>query len=523
MLVDDFLERSASRYPRKTAVVCGDERVTYVELEEASNRLAQALTQGGVCHGDRVAVLLDNSVAATAAVFGILKAGGAFVVINPSTKVGKLEFILHDCTPSSLIIGKRYLTSHQAAISRAGSLRCVVVCGRDHPNTTITAPAVIDLEKDLPAFSPFRPAPRGIDVDLAALIYTSGSTGIPKAVAVSHLNMTSAARSITAYLENVAEDVILNVLPLSFDYGLYQLLMSVRTGATLVLERSFAYPFRIVERIQQEGVTGFPGVPTTFALLLQMQAVEPRRLDSVRYVTNTAAALPPAHIPLLKGLFRNAKIFLMYGLTECKRVSFLHPAELERRPTSVGKPMPNVHAIVVDDDGEQAPPGVVGELVVRGSNVMMGYWNRPDDTDRVVRPGRFPWERVLYTGDLFTTDEDGYLYFVCRKDDIIKCRGEKVSPREVEAVLRELEQIREVAVVGVDDAILGQAVKAIVVTAGGSALSREEILAHCARRLESFMVPRDIEFRDALPRTEVGKICRRELLHQPGPPRGEAR
>jgi len=308
------------------------------------------------------------------------------------------------------------------------------------------------------------------------------------------------------------------VLPLSFDYGLYQLLMSVKVGATLVLEKSFAYPFKIIEKIQEERVTGFPGVPTIFAMLLQMRDVEPERFDSVRYVTNTAAALPPAHMVALGNLFKKARIYSMYGLTECKRVSYLPPEDLERRPASVGKGMSNEQVSVVDEDGNRVPPGVVGELVVRGSNVMMGYWDRPEETAMVLRPGRFPWEKVLYTGDLFTMDEDGYLYFVSRKDDIIKSRGEKVSPREVEGIIHELAAVREAVVVGVPDPILGQAVKAFVVLVEGAEITEKEIIFHCAGRLENLMVPSEIEFRDSLPKTASGKIDRKPLQETPDLP-----
>jgi amino acid adenylation domain-containing protein len=475
-----------------------------------SNRLAQALIDAGVRNGDRVAVFLDNDIEAAVSIFGALKAGGAFVVINPTTKPEKLEFILNDCAAKALIVGAKHVASHIIAISRVDSMSCVVICG-ECAVPQVFSKRMVGFDETLASFPASCPTKRSIDVDLAALIYTSGSTGSPKGVAVSHLNVVSAANSITGYLGSVAEDIVINVLPLSFDYGLYQLLMSVKMGSTLVLEKSFTYPFRIVEMIQKEHVTGFPGVPTVFALLLQMGDLQPERFDSVRYITNTAAALPPPHITRLKGLFRNAEIFSMYGLTECKRVSYLESGELEKRPTSVGKAIPNVHVAVVDQDGNSLPPGVVGELVVRGTNVMVGYWNRPEETAIAIRPGRFPWERVLYTGDLFTMDEDGFLFFVSRKDDIIKSRGEKVSPREVEDVILELSGLNEAAVVGVSDPILGQAVKAFVVREKNSEVTEKEIICHCASRLENFMVPREIEFRIALPKTATGKIQRKGL------------
>jgi acyl-CoA synthetase (AMP-forming)/AMP-acid ligase II len=229
---------------------------------------------------------------------------------------------------------------------------------------------------------------------------------------------------------------------------------------------------------------------------------------ALRYITNTAAALPPAHIARLQELFPATRIFSMYGLTECKRCTYLPPEELPRRPGSVGIAIPGTEAYVVDEQGRRAPPGAVGELVIRGAHVMKGYWADPQATERVLRAGPFPWEKVLHTGDLFRTDEDGYLYFVGRKDDIIKSRGEKVSPKEVENVLYELPGLREAAVVGVPDPVLGMAIKAVVVTDPDYALSERDVIRHCAARLEDFMVPKTVEFRASLPKSDNGKISR---------------
>jgi len=420
-------------------------------------------------------------------------------MINPATKPEKLAYLLNDCGATRIITTAGHVVW-------PGGVHCAPV--------EAAAPAgtpPIDFARDLPRYPETAPRRRCIDIDLAAIIYTSGSTGRPKGVAVSHLNMISAANSVTEYLENTADDVILNVLPMSFGYGLYQVLMSAKVGATVVLEQSFAFPHRVLEHVQQERVTGFPGVPTVFAILLQLKGLNPERLDSVRYVTSAGAALPPAHIPRLQQLFRSARIYSMYGITECKRVSYLPPEQLAVRPTSVGRGMPNQEAFVVDEEGNPVAPGEVGELVVRGSHVMMGYWNRPEETAHVLRPGRYPWEKVLYTGDLFTVDEEGYLYFVSRKDDIIKSRGEKVSPCEVEQVIYELPEVQEAAVIGVPDPILGEAVKAVVVPAEGASLTESDVLEQCARKLENFMVPSIVEFRSSLPKTSSGKISRSAL------------
>jgi len=517
MQVDDYLSSSAERSPAKTAVIAGERRMTYAELDEKANRLAHLLRDSGIAPGDRVAVLLDNGVESAISILGILRAGAAFVVMNPTTKPDKIVFMLNDCAAAALLVDAKFTAATAAASREVPSLKVIGAWGGAPPEA---AGAMFDLDRDLVGFPSVRPQRRCIDMDLAGIIYTSGSTGRPKGVTVTHLNVCSAATSITQYLEITADDVVINCLPLSFDYGLYQLIMSVKTGGTLVLEKSFAYPYRIVELIQQEGVTGFPGVPTIFAMLLQMKGLGPDAFDGVRFVTNTAAALPAAHILRLRELFRNARIYSMYGVSECKRVSYLPPEELDRRPTSVGRGMPNEQVFIVDEHGREVEAGVVGELVVRGSNVMCGYWNRLEETARALRPGRYPWERVLYTGDLFMKDEDGYLYFVARKDDIIKSRGEKVSPREVEGVIYELQAVREVAVVGVPDTVLGQAIKAFVVPADGSSVTARDIIAHCAGRLENFMVPKHVEFRSELPKTATGKIRHGPLRAESDPAAG---
>jgi long-chain acyl-CoA synthetase len=252
-------------------------------------------------------------------------------------------------------------------------------------------------------------------------------------------------------------------------------------------------------------------VPTMAAIILQMKDLRPDAFPHLRYVTNTAAALPPAHIARLRQLFPHASLYSMYGLTECKRCTWLPPAELDRRPGSVGIAIPNTQAYVVDEAGERCPPGVVGELVIRGAHVMKGYWEDEAATARALRPGPYPWEKVLHTGDLFRTDPEGFLYFVGRKDDIIKTRGEKVSPKEVENVLYGLPGVREAAVVGIEDAILGRAIKAVIAADAEASLTAQEVIRHCARNLEDFMVPKVVEFRDRLPKTESGKISRRAV------------
>jgi amino acid adenylation domain-containing protein len=502
--VEHFLERSAASRPDKTALISGDRRLSYREVDEESTRVAALLQAHGVRRGDRVAIYLDNSVEAVVAVFGALKAGGVFMMVNPTVKPDKLRYLLNHSRASALVGSVHGVKRLEPSWSVTPHLQTIVTVGR----TTGSAP-----EKDVVAFDAHPAAPlrrsTSIDIDLAALVYTSGSTGHAKGVMLTHLNIVSAATSITTYLENTSDDIILNVLPLSFDYGLYQVLMAFKVGATLVLEQSFTYPAETLDVIVRERVTGFPIVPTMSALLLQMDL---SRYDfgAVRYITNTGAALPTQHIVELRRAFPHVTLFSMYGLTECKRVSYLPPSQLDIRPDSVGKGMPNEEVYIVDEHDRRLESGV-GELVIRGSNVMKGYWEQPDETDKVLRPGPLPGERVLYSGDLFRMDDEGYLYFVGRKDDIIKTRGEKVSPKEVENVLYKLAPIAEAAVVGVADPMLGQIVKAVVTVKAGASVTRLEVMRHCASHLEDFMVPKLVEIRDAMPKTGTGKIDKSSL------------
>jgi amino acid adenylation domain-containing protein len=506
MRVEQFLKNSARRFGDKVALVAGGARFTYRDLDRASDRLAAALAEHGIARGERVIVFMDNCREAVIAIFAALKAGAVFSPINPSTKAEKLAYVINNCRARALITQDKLRAVAHAALAEAPSVAVTVVAGAHEPTLRgeVSFEAVLAGEGDLPADP-------GVDRDLAMLIYTSGSTGVPKGVMMTHRNVVAAATSITTYLENAPDDVILNVLPISFDYGLYQVLMAAKLGATLLLEQSFAFPQAIFAKMTAERVTGLPLVPTMAAIILQMRDLKPGAFPHLRYITNTAAALPPAHIARLQTLFPSARLYSMYGLTECKRCTYLPPAELARRPGSVGIAIPGTEAYVVDEHGVRVAPGVVGELVIRGPHVMQGYWEDAQATARTLRPGPHEGEKVLHTGDLFRTDDDGFLYFVGRKDDIIKTRGEKVSPKEVENALYALPGIREAAVVGVPDPVLGLAIKAVVAADPQAKLTAQDVIRHCARHLEDFMVPKTVEFRDALPKTDTGKISRRLL------------
>ncbi|MBC8003671.1 MAG: AMP-binding protein [Opitutaceae bacterium] len=505
-LVQDLLELSAARLPAKTALVCDGRRFTYHELDLMANRCADALRSLGVQRGDRVGIYLPNSLEIIVGIFGALKAGAVFVPIHPSTKQDKLRYILDNCRATALLADARSDAAGWTKMPECPvrSIKGVIVCGKGSDAAEGSGVPCLAFGAIQGSFSDQRPIRVGIDLDLACLIYTSGSTGEPKGVMSDHSNVLFAASSIVSYLGNVESDVVINVLPLSFDYGLYQLLMTFLFGGTLVLERSFTFPATALKLMEQEGVTGFPGVPTIFSMLLQMD-LSTFDLSRLRYLSNTAAALPASHILAIRNKFPQATLFSMYGLTETKRTLYLPPAELDRRPGSVGISIPGTEAWVEGDNGERLSPGEVGELVARGRHVMRGYWEAPELTARRFRPGPIPGERVCHTGDLFKQDEDGFFYFVGRKDDIIKSRGEKVAPKEVENVLYALPGVIEVAVVGVPDPLLGQAIKAFIVVNDAS-LTHQTVMAHCRRNLEDLMVPKHLEFRSELPKTSSGKI-----------------
>ncbi|MER8593728.1 acyl--CoA ligase [Mesorhizobium sp. M1182] len=510
-LLHDYLTHSASRLGEKVALVCGNQRVTYGDLDMRSNAIAHHLTDAGIARGDRVVVFADNTVEAVIAFWAVLKANAVVCIVNPLTKSDKLDYLLNDCRPTALITDKHLHSIFREPARNCPSLRRMIVSGPIEHSDLQELPHAVRWDAAVAAAGSTPPWRRCIDIDLAAIIYTSGSTGEPKGVMLTHRNMIAACASISSYLALAEDEVILNVLPLAFDYGLYQMIMAFGAGARLVLERSFAFPAQILGLIKQERVTGFPGVPTIFAALGELRSLRDQDFSSIRYVTNTAAALPLKHILLLQELFSGARIYSMYGLTECKRCTYLPPEDLERKPSSVGIAIPNTEMWIVDEHDRRVGPGIVGQLVIRGATVMKGYWGKPEATARKLKPGPLPGEQVLYTGDYCRMDAEGYLYFVGRGDEIIKSRGEKIAPKEVENVLMNIAGVREAAVIGVPDELLGQAVKAFVVMEQGSMIGEKQLQKECQRRLENFMVPKSIVIVPSLPMTDTGKLKKTAL------------
>ena len=504
LLHDSLLRHGTSDTRDRPALIVDGRTYSFADLLEAAQRLGGTLRSRGVDRGDRVAIYLQNSWTCAAAVFGTLVAGGVFVLINPQTPAEKLEFILRDCGARALITEASLEPVCLAALGRLGQPLAVLCSGNP-------AGATEPLDSALGAAQALTEPPAVIPLDLAAIIYTSGSTGTPKGVMQTHQAMVFTVGSLVEYLRLTQSDRILCVLPLAFDYGLYQLLMAVHLGARLVLERSFTFLGQALDRIRDEQITVFPGVPTIFAALLGAHRRNPLSFPSVMRVTNTAAALPEEFVRGLREIFPRALIYKMYGLTECKRVSYLEPELIDAKPGSVGKAIPGTEVYLLSATGDRVRPGETGILYVRGPHVMAGYWNRPDLSAQMLKPGKLPGEQVLCTHDLFRTDDEGFLYFVGRTDDIIKTRGEKVSPVEVENALHRIQGVLEAAVVGAPDPVLGESVRAYVVADPTAPLSAQAIRVASAAFLESYMVPSEVILCERLPKSPNGKVDKRLL------------
>jgi amino acid adenylation domain-containing protein len=471
-LLQDLLLAAASRTPERIALVCGAQRLTYAQLVQRARALASRLQAVGVQGGDRVLIRMENGAGFAVAFWAALLAGAVACPVHASTPAAKLAWYLDD-------------TGAAALLTDAGGDEVAIEA----------------------RMTPTRP--REAARQLAAILYTSGSTGVPKGVMLGHANMLAAAAAIQSYLGYREEDVVLAALPMSFDYGLYQMVLAFAAGARLLLEASFNVLPQVVARMARERVTVLPGMPTVFALMQRFTPLASYDLGALRMVTSTGAPLAAGQVQWLQSAFPAAQLYSMYGLTECKRCSYLPPQDLARKPGSVGIPMPGLRFWVVDAQGRRLPPDTVGELVVQGPTVMQGYWGDAQATAERLRAG--PEGTVLHTGDLCRVDAEGYLSIVGRLDDMIKSRGERVAPREIETALLDLPWVREAVVVGVPDEVQGQAIKAFVMLEPGAAVGERELRAALRGRLEPRLIPSAIELRDAFPVGPTGKTDRARL------------
>lgn len=509
-LIWHLLRDSVRRTPDKEALVHGDQRLNYREVSRQTAGLATSLRTTHVKRGDRIGIYLEASIPQVISIFGVSQAEGVYVPINTLLHAEQVMHIARDCGMKGLITTPAKLASLADLIPQIPSLEFLVVTGEGEiPATRIPVFRFDDL---CAAEAPSVWSEVGIEKDLAAILYTSGSTGKPKGVMLSHANVVAGSRIVSTYLGITEAERILAVLPFSFDAGMNQMMTAFEKGGTLVLI-NFVFAREIVQALLKERITGLAGVPTLWSLLAQPNSTMDRQpLPNLRYITNTGGAMPQAVLKILRQVLPTTKVFLMYGLTEAFRSSYLPPEELDRRPTSMGKAIPDTEILVLNEQGQVCKPGEIGELVHRGPTVSMGYWNRPEDTARALRPNPLlppemgDCERVCYSGDLVKMDEDGFLYFLGRRDAMIKSSGFRISPTEVEEVLFQTGKLRGAAVIGIPDEVLGQSIKAFVVQRDGDALDGDALLALCAEKMPRYMVPKTIEVLSELPKTSSGKV-----------------
>ncbi len=509
-LLGEALLFSTRSTPAKTAIISKNTEFSYSDIYGRSVKLASHLVSIGIIKGDRVAIYMNNSWQSIVSIYGATLAGAAFIVINPQTKANKLQYILNDSGSKVLI--SEYLLKNELlpALTNTPFIQEIILAGEviiTNPSTVLT----VDFDAIIQATYPVTEFPNIIPNDLAALIYTSGSTGFPKGVMMTHQSMVFTSWSLIEYLRLSNVDRIMLVLPLAFDYGLYQLIMAITIGGTLIVEQSFTFPASIYHSIEKYQPTVFPGVPTVYAMMIASNKQSGLAFNCIKKVTNTAAALPEEFIPDLKKIFPNALIFKMYGLTECKRVCYLEPELIDSKPNSVGKAIPGTEVLLLSAEGKLVEPGEPGILHIRGPHVMLGYWNKPDLSNEMLKSGSLPGERILCSNDLFKMDEGGFLYFQGRTDDIIKTRGEKVSPIEIEKIIYKIKGVREVAVIGVPDVIMGESILAFVTIHTNAELNKDDIQRECNKHLEPFMIPQNIVFLSEMPKSSNGKFDKFEL------------
>jgi len=518
ILLHELVSHAAHRTPDALALTDGKKSLSYAALQAAVSGFSNGLLSLGLQRGERVAIYLEKRFETVVASFGAPAAGGVFVPLNPLLKPEQVGYILRDCNVRVLVTSPERLALLQETLPACHDLRHVVVLDSDKPPPTLGGLNVVGWREFLDA--PPAPAHRVIDTDMLGILYTSGSTGKPKGVVLSHRNMVAGAKSVASYLGNHPGDTLLAALPLSFDAGFSQLTTAFHVGARVVL-LNYLLPRDVLKAIEREKVTGLTAVPPLYIQLTQLAWPESVS-EHLRYFANTGGRMPRETLAALRGHLPKAKPYLMYGLTEAFRSTYLPPEEVDRRPDSIGKAIPNAEILVLREDGTPCAPNEPGELVHRGALVGMGYWNDVEKTGERYKalpthaPGReaglvLP-EIAVFSGDTVRMDEEGFLYFIGRRDEMMKTSGYRVSPTEVEEILYATKMVGECVAFGVDDDRLGQVIQIIATPRGGDDLDVDALLAECRVRMPAYMVMAGIELRQGpLPRNPNGKIDRKTL------------
>ncbi len=519
-LLHHLIRAAAARDPSAACLTAGTETFTYEGLERAVASFAAALIGLSLARTDRVGIWLDKRPETVIASFGAPAAGGVMVPMNPLLKAEQVAYIAADCNVRVLVTSPERLALLAPVLSQCPELRHVVLVGAGAPLPD--APAGVALHEwqawlDAPPVA----GHRVVDTDVVAILYTSGSTGRPKGVVLSHRNMVAGAKSVASYLGNGPQDSLLAALPLSFDAGFSQLTTAFHVGARVVL-LNYLLPRDVLRALERERITGLTAVPPLYIQLTQLEW--PAAINEhLRYFANTGGRMPRETLMALRQRVPAAQPFLMYGLTEAFRSTYLPPEEVDRRPDSIGKAIPNAEILVLRDDGSECGPDEPGELVHRGALVGQGYWNDAEKTAERYKQlpagiggrqaGLMLPEYAVFSGDTVRKDAEGFLYFVGRRDEMMKTSGYRVSPTEVEEVLYATRLVGECVAFGVDHATLGQAIQVIATAPDGSdALDGEALLAQCRQHMPAYMVPHGLQaMQGPLPRNPNGKIDRKLL------------
>ncbi len=512
-LLHQLIKKIAEKKPDSVALRHRQSAHTYCSLQNDITSFSRALISLGLNRQERIAIFLPKQFETVVSIFGTVAAGCVFVPVNPVLKPAQVEHILRDCNVRVLVTSTDRYEQLKENLITCHDLHHVIVVDKTTTKPVIpTNSYTLDNWHDLLNAAPTTQRHRVIDTDIAAILYTSGSTGKPKGVVLSHRNMVTGAHSVAQYLGNTPDDRLLAVLPLSFDYGFSQLTTAFHVGASVTL-MDYLFPRDIVNLVVKDKITGLAGVPPLWSQLTDLDWPQEAQ-QSLRYITNSGGAMPGATLAKLRSSLPNTKPFLMYGLTEAFRSTYLPPEEIDRRPGSMGKAIPNAEIMVVRPDGSPCAPHEPGELVHRGSLVALGYWNDPIKTAERYKPtpnqdaGLVLTEMAVWSGDTVKMDEDGYLYFVGRTDEMIKTSGYRVSPSEIEEVIFATGLVADAAAVGVSHPTLGQAIVVLAATAPGIAEDSTKLINECKKQLPAFMVPIKIEYRVSLPRNPNGKYDR---------------
>lgn len=502
--------------PGSPALTYQAQTLSYGDLAQSIENFAGRLIDLGIGRSERVGIYLEKRPEFVVAAFGTTQAGAVFVPLNPLLKAEQVGYILRDCNVRVLVTSVERLAALAPVLAQCHDLRHVVLTGHGGADATIPQSVVpwAQLQSPGPARSH-----RVIDDDMVAILYTSGSTGQPKGVVLSHRNMVTGAKSVASYLENRASDTLLAALPLSFDAGFSQLTTAFHVGARVVL-LNYLLPKDVLNATVKERITGLTAVPPLWIQLTQLQW--PASVtEHLRYIANTGGRMPLETLTTLRKALPRTRPYLMYGLTEAFRATYLPPEEVDRRPDSIGKAIPNSEVLVLRDDGTPCAPNEPGELVQRGALVGMGYWNDPERTAERYKPlpgreaGLVRPELAVFSGDTVRRDEEGFLYFIGRRDEMIKTSGYRISPTEIEEVVYSTQRVGECAALGVEHPALGHAVVLVATPKEGGSIDEAGLLAECKAKLPIYMVPTKIDVRTGpLPRNPNGKIDRKLLTSE---------